>query len=174
MWTEMRMSKTSKKSKLRKIHWTNQNWSKIIKLSHCNFMILVSQIWLKVTWKFRPFPKVNISIQIIFIIRTKNRETFTLHGIFPQNADQTLCSVHNRRIQRTNGFWNQLTNIVLFPLSANLVLGKVWVKFCFHYCDPSATFGELHILTNVGLISTGQVRTYFDILYIVIIWFEPV
>ena len=49
------------------------------------------------TWKFRPFPRVNISVQIIFIIRTKNRETLNFHvimikiltdthGIFPQNA----------------------------------------------------------------------------------------
>ena len=57
-------------------------------------------------------------------------------------------------------------NIVLFRLLENLVLEKVWVKLYSHYCDPSATSDELHILTNVGLISTGQVRTYFDTLII--------
>ena len=76
--------------------------------------------------------------------------------------DQILKMKYNHGIQRTNGFWNLLMNIVLSPLSENLVLEKVWVKFFFHYCDPNVISDASHILMNVELISTGQVCTRFD------------
>ena len=38
------------------------------------------------TWKFRPFPRVNISVKIIFIIRTKNREDPQFSRHYDNNA----------------------------------------------------------------------------------------
>ena len=38
------------------------------------------------TWKFRPFPRVNISVQIIFIIWSKNRENPQFSRHYDNNA----------------------------------------------------------------------------------------
>ena len=38
------------------------------------------------TWKFRPFPRANISVQIIFIIWSKNRENPQFSRHYDNNA----------------------------------------------------------------------------------------
>ena len=83
---------------------TGDNWSHCRKDRHFgeSLLCIILFDWrdcckIIMTWKFRRFPRVNISVQIIFIIRTKNRETLNFHvimikiltdthGIFPQTA----------------------------------------------------------------------------------------
>ena len=47
---------------------------------------MVHKLWIIMTWKFWPFSRVNISVQIIFIIRTKNRENPQFSRHYDNNA----------------------------------------------------------------------------------------
>ena len=46
----------------------------------------ISKVMAIMTWKFRPFPRVNISVQIIFIIWSKNRENPQFSRHYDNNA----------------------------------------------------------------------------------------
>ena len=63
------------------------------------------------TWKFRPFPRVNISVQIIFIIWSKNRE----NPQFSRHYDNNVVNIGQHYFHNVNFRFAQILIMKIFP-----------------------------------------------------------
>ena len=63
---------------------------------------MVHKLWTIMTWKFWPFSRVNISVQIIFIIRTKNRENPQFSRHYESRIQYAAYCMHNFPLFRSS------------------------------------------------------------------------
>ena len=111
------------------------------------------------TWKFRPFPRVNISVQIIFIIRTKNRG----NPLFSRHYDQNGVNIGQIIFIMNNLKADQNCNLACGTKSVVSKRNKIHLSRKFIITCLKWSFGPLSKCSKAQFWSRFEIRLWVKI-----------